>query len=82
MYLCRSPVIAGGFYGDLLNARRLGIRLDKNTADSIARKNECKFVRSRKLRPVDFVAGELAMTDGTVGGWAEPHLYIDYINQD
>jgi hypothetical protein len=81
MFLCRSPVFAGTFYGSLLTVQQNGVQLDKNIAESIANKNECKFVPSDKLKPIDFVAGELAITDGKVKGWADPHLYITYVNR-
>jgi hypothetical protein len=81
MFLCRSPVFAGTFYGGLLTAQQTGVQLDKKIAESIAKKNDCKFVPSDKLKPIDFVAGELAITDGNIKGWADPHLYIIYVNR-
>ncbi len=59
MFLCRSPVFAGTFYGNLLTAQQTGVELNKKIAEDIAKKNECKFVPSDKLKPIDFVAGEL-----------------------
>lgn len=49
-------------------------------AKGIATKNGCPFVASAMLKPVDFVAGQMAITDGKVKGWAAPQLYIMYVN--
>jgi len=81
MYLCRSPLIAGSFWGDIISAQRLGIQVKKDIVESLADQNQCMFVASENLKPIDFVAGELAITDGSVKGWADPHLYILYINR-
>ena len=80
MFLCRSPNIAGGFYSDLLTAQRTGIKLDRAVVEKVATKNGCIFIASRGLRPVKFVSGELLITDGTRAGWADPNLYIIYVN--
>lgn len=81
MFLCRSPVVANDFWSALLAAQQSGITVNRAIARSIAEKNQCQFLASKNLKPVDFVAGELAITDGTVKGWADPHLYIIYINR-
>jgi hypothetical protein len=65
MYLCRSPLISHNFFHDLTEARRVGIRLDQAIAKSIADKNECEYVFVPNMRPVRFVAGQLAISDGT-----------------
>ncbi|MFZ2157348.1 MAG: hypothetical protein WAV72_14680 [Bradyrhizobium sp.] len=49
-------------------------------ANGIAQKNGCPFVPSPNLRPVDFVAGQMAITDGKIKGWAAPQLYIMHVN--
>jgi hypothetical protein len=40
-----------------------------------------RFVASETLKPVDFVDGALAITDGKTKGWADPHYYILYVNR-
>lgn len=81
MFLCRSPVVANDFWNDLLTARQTGISVNREIAANIARKNQCKFVTSNILKPIDFVAGQLAITDGRIKGWAAPQLYIMYVNR-
>jgi hypothetical protein len=44
-------------------------------AGSSAQKNGCPFVPSANLKPIDFVAGQFAITDGKIEGWASPQLY-------
>ena len=44
-------------------------------------KNAGQFVASSNLKPVNFVAGQMAITDGKVTGWAAPQLYILYVNR-
>jgi hypothetical protein len=80
MFLCRSPVVANDFWTDLNTAKQTGIELNMELAGSIARKNACPFVASPHLKPIDFVAGQLAITDGKIKGWAAPQLYIMYVN--
>lgn len=81
MFLCRSPVVANDFWNDLLTAQQAGVSVNREIAASIARKNGCSFVASASLKPIDYVAGQLAITDGSVKGWAAPQLYILYVNQ-
>jgi hypothetical protein len=50
-------------------------------ANNVAQKNGCPFVLSLNLKPVDFVAGQMAITDGKIKGWASPQLYIMHINR-
>lgn len=78
--LCSSPVIANNFYSDLKSAADAGVRLDHAQVLNVARKNECGYVISSKLRPIDFVAGALAVTDGKATGWVSTYIYIRYIN--
>jgi hypothetical protein len=80
MFLCRSPVVAGDFWNDLLAAQQAGVKLNREIAVGTAQKNGCQFVAGNNLKPTNFVAGELAITDGTVTGWAAPQLYIMYVN--
>ncbi len=80
MFLCRSPLIAGNFYSDLLTVQRTGVWVDRAIAEKVAQKNDCRFVASSRLKPVKYVAGELLMTDGTSSGWSDPNLYIIYVN--
>jgi hypothetical protein len=81
MFLCRSPVVANDFWTDLNTAQQTGIKLNMELAGSIAQKNACPFVASPRLKPIDFVAGQLAITDGKIKGWAAPQLYIIYANR-
>jgi hypothetical protein len=80
MYLCRSPVIASMLWGDMLQIGETGVPVTAEMTRSLAAKYECRFVTSQSLKPIDFVAGHLLITDGSVKGWAEPHLYIHYVN--
>jgi hypothetical protein len=81
MFLCPSPVIANDFWSALQTAKGTGINLNRELAASIAQKNRCQFVAADNLKPIDFVAGQLAITDGRVKGWASPQLYILYVNK-
>ena len=81
MFLCRSPVVANDFWNDLLTARQTGVTVNREIAASIARKHQCQFVASERLKPIDFVTGQLAITDGSIKGWAAPQLYIMYVNR-
>lgn len=80
MYLCRSPVIAGNLWSDIMGARQLNLPITGDVLKRLADKNECRLILSTNLKPIDFVAGALLITDGSSKGWAEPHLYILYIN--
>ncbi|WP_315765633.1 hypothetical protein [Bradyrhizobium sp. SZCCHNS2005] len=80
MFLCRSPVVANDFWTDLNQAAGAGVKLNMEIANGIAAKNGCPFVPSTNLKPIDFVAGQMAITDGKVKGWAAPQLYIMYVN--
>ncbi|MCS3453893.1 hypothetical protein [Bradyrhizobium elkanii] len=81
MFLCRSPVVANDFWTDLNQAAGAGVKLNMDIARNIAQKNGCSFVSSSSLKPVDFTAGQMAITDGKVKGWAAPQLYIMYVNR-
>jgi hypothetical protein len=81
MFLCRSPVIASGLWGDLMVIQQSGVGLNVEILASVAQKDDCPFVASENLKPVDFVAGALVITDGKVKGWADPHYYILYVNR-
>lgn len=81
MFLCRSPVIASGLWGDLMVIQQSGVGLNVEILASVAQKDECPFVASENLKPIDFVDGALAITDGKVKGWADPHYYILYVNR-
>lgn len=80
MYLCPSPVIADAFWTNITPLVTLRVSLFVDMIRSLAAKDECGFAASQSLRPVDFVAGNFLMTDGTMEGWADPHLYIRYVN--
>lgn len=80
MFLCRSPVIANAFWTDLNRAAEAGVKLNRTIAGEIAAKHECPFVRSDRLKPVRFVAGQLGISDGLRIGWASPEYYVIYIN--
>jgi hypothetical protein len=81
MFLCRSPVVASGLWGDLMVIQESGAALNVEVLASVAQKDECPFVASENLKPIDFVNGALAITDGKVKGWADPHYYILYVNR-
>ena len=81
MFLCRTPVIASGLWGDLMVIQQSGVGLNVEILESVAQKDECPFVASENLKPIDFVDGALAITDGKVKGWADPHYYILYVNR-
>jgi hypothetical protein len=81
MFLCRSPVVANDFWTDLNQAAGAGVKLNAEIARNIAQKNSCPFVSSPNLKPVDFVAGQMAITDGKIQGWAAPQLHIMYVNR-
>lgn len=81
MFLCRSPVVANDFWTDLNQTAGAGVQLNMDIARNIAQKNGCPFVSSSNLQPVDFTAGQMAITDGKVKGWAAPQLYIMYVNR-
>jgi hypothetical protein len=81
MFLCRSPVVANDFWNDIMSAQQLGIKLSKEQLSALAGKNACPFIASSTLKPVDFVAGQLAITDGRIKGWASPQLYILCVNR-
>jgi hypothetical protein len=81
MFLCRSPTVARGLWGDLMLVQTSGVGLNVEILASVAQKDECTFVASENLKPVDFVDGALAITDGKEKGWADPHYYILYVNR-
>jgi hypothetical protein len=81
MFLCRSPVVANDFWNGLVTAQQTGVQVNRDIAASIARKNGCEFIASEHLKPIDYVAGQLAITDGKIKGWASPQLYILYVNR-
>jgi hypothetical protein len=64
MFLRASPVIANNFWNDLLTAQQAGVHLNRDIAASIAQKDGCPFIASDSLKPIDFIAGELAITNG------------------
>lgn len=80
MFLCPSPIIAGRFWNDLNAAGSTGVKLTHAVGADIAARNGCRFLQSKKLKPVRFVAGELGVSDGVVLGWTAPELFIVYIN--
>lgn len=81
MFLCRSQVVVNDFWTDLNQAAGAGVKLNMEIAPTIAQKNGCPFVPSSSLKPIDFVAGQMVITDGKVKGWAAPQLYIVYVNR-
>jgi hypothetical protein len=64
MYLCRSPVVASDLWNDVINAQQAGVHLNKTILKNIADKNECPLVSSESFKPINFVAGQLLLTDG------------------
>jgi hypothetical protein len=58
-----------------VTAQQTGIKLNMELAGSSAQKNGCPFVPSANLEPIDFVAGQFAISDGKIKGWASPQLY-------
>jgi hypothetical protein len=81
MFLCISPAVAARFWGDILSAARTGVRVTRTQAAQIAAKHDCRFRRSDSLRPINYVAGALQVSDGAGSGWTSPEPYIIYINQ-
>ena len=82
MYLCHTPATASAFWSDLVNARSNGAALTQRVSLGVAKKNQCEFVASEGLKPVDYVANQLSVTDGRANGWVDPHYFIYYVNQD
>ena len=83
MYLCRSPLIAHGFWADLSNAQQLGVQVDKKVAKEVAAKNDCIGVVSDHLKPVQAGwAGMLKLSDGKHSGWVAPEYFVIYVNSD
>lgn len=80
MFLCRSPVVANDFWSAITTAQGTGLKLSREMVASIAANNGYPFVASSHLKPIDLVAGQLAITDGKVKGWSAPQLYIHYVN--
>ncbi|MCG2631792.1 hypothetical protein L6654_34705 [Bradyrhizobium sp. WYCCWR 13023] len=66
---------------DLSQAAGAGVKLNIEIARTIAQKNGCLFAPSTNLKPIDFVAGQMAITGGNLKGWAAPQLYIMYVNR-
>ena len=81
MFLCRSPVVANDFWNGLVTAQQTGVRVNRDIAAGIAQKNGCEFIASEHLKPIDYVSGQFAITDGKIKGWAAPQLYIMYVNR-
>jgi hypothetical protein len=81
MYLCRSPVIASNLWNDVITAGQAGVHLNKIILRNIADKNECPMVSSVTFKPINFVAGQLLLTDGQDSGWASPYYYIIFVNR-
>lgn len=82
MFLCGSPLIAQNFWNDLLTAQTTGVHINRQIMENVADSHKCKFLASDNLKPIDFVWGQLAITDGHTKGWADPHLYIFYVNRN
>jgi hypothetical protein len=81
MYLCRSPVIASNLWNDVITAGQAGVHLNKVILKNIADKNECPMVLADSFKPINFVAGQLLLTDGYSSGWANPYYYIIFVNR-
>lgn len=81
MFLCRSPLVANDFWTGLVDANQAGVKLDKQIAADIAKKNSCHFLASNNLKPLNFVDGQFEITDGKQSGWASPQLFIMYANR-
>lgn len=69
MFLCRSRVVANDFW-TLTRLPARGVKLNMEIARTIAQENGCPFVPSTNLKSIDFAAGQMAITDGNVKGWA------------
>jgi hypothetical protein len=80
MYLCRFSTTASEFWNDVTTARQVGVELDKATLKSIADKNACPIVSSDSFKPIDYVAGQMLLTDGHDSGWADPRYYVMFVN--
>ena len=81
MYLCRSPVFANDFWGDLVGVHQAGVQMNSEIVASVARKHGCGLVQSSDLRPIKFVAGMFEITDGISSGFSSADYYIIYANQ-
>lgn len=83
MFLCPSPVIANDFWNEVLLIAKSGaVQMTREIGARIAVKHGCTFVAGERLKPVDFVAGQLAIAyGGGEKGWASPFVYIDYVNR-
>ena len=81
MYLCRSPIIASNLWNDVITARQAGVQINKLILKNIADKNECPMVLLDTFKPINFVAGQLLLTDGQDSGWASPYYYIIFVNR-
>jgi hypothetical protein len=80
MFLCPTPASANYFWADAKATMANGVSMTRAIATQIATKNECHFVRSNSLKPVDYRNGQLAISDGSATGWAAPETYVIYIN--
>ena len=81
MYLCRSLVVASDLWNDVITAGQAGVHLNKIILKNIADKNECPMVSSDTFKPMNFVAGQLLLTNGQESGWASPYYYIIFVNR-
>ena len=81
MYLCRSPVVALDLWNDVITAGQAGVHVNETILRNIAEKNECPMVSSDSFKPINFVAGQLLLTDGQTRGWASPYYYILFVNR-
>jgi hypothetical protein len=73
-------MIAGRFWTDLTTAASTGVKVTHAVGVDIAARDGCRFVQSKGLKPVRYVAGELGISDGSGLGWTAPELYILYLN--
>ncbi|MDE2631107.1 MAG: hypothetical protein KGM97_08970, partial [Alphaproteobacteria bacterium] len=61
-------------------ARQLNLPITSDVLKRIGEKNQCRLVLDADLKPIDFEYNELLISSGSVRGWADPHVYILYVN--
>jgi hypothetical protein len=81
MYLCHTPGIAREYWNDLITVNQAEASIDEKIVIDIARKHGCLLLISENLKPKNFVAETLEITDGKASGFATPQSYIRYVNR-
>ena len=79
MYLCRSAIVAQALWAGFWEARANGG--DESALKEIAVRMQCRFVRSDRLKPMDYALGQILLTDGKRSGWAATQYYALYVTR-